>query len=185
MQHSQRLSGLLGVLFILLLFTGCGPTISTGGNGLPTTTPTKVASVFASTSTPTTRAGSVALHTDRSLYRANDTISITLNNQKDQTIYFPDHLTNCTVILLQRQKAQPQTGDNGQTGINPCLLASATRMHSLSSGQRLVVQLVAPKSGWPAGLYSATLSYHTASAAGSPTTVSSAAFVVGPLGAQP
>jgi hypothetical protein len=127
----------------------------------------------------------VTLHVDKALYRTDDTIVVTVSNQRSQTISFPDHLTNCTVILLQRPKAQPLATDQGHAGINPCLLTIATRMHTLASGQQLVVKLVAPKDGWPAGVYLATLSYHTTSTAGVPTTISSSAFVVGPPGAQP
>ena len=185
MRHIQRLFCLFSMLLVLLLLAGCGPTVPPGANGLSTPTPTKPSSVSPGTLTPTSRTGSITLHADRTLYQAGDTISVTLSNQSDQTIAFPDHLTNCTVILLQRQKAQPQTSDTGQADINPCRLTIATRMHFLPSGQHLGIQLVAPKSGWPAGLYFATLSYHTASTAGSPTTLSSAAFAVVPLGTQP
>jgi hypothetical protein len=183
MHSIQRLFGFLSMLLVLFLLVGCGSTPSPGG--ISTTTPTRAPSVSPGIPTPTARADSVTLHTDRLLYQASETISVTVNNQSHQTISFPDHLTNCTVILLQRQKAQPQTSDAGQAGINPCLLKIATRIHTLPAGQHLVVQLVPTKSGWPTGFYFATLSYHTASTAGSPTTISSAAFAVNPLGAQP
>ncbi len=187
MRSIQRLSGPLGVLFVLLLLVGCGPKLPPGATNLPTTTPTKLSSTSssASASTPTARAGAVTLHTDKSLYQAGDTISVTVSNQSQQTIFFPDHLTNCTVILLQRQKAQPQTSSNGQATINPCLLMITTRMHTLLAGQRLTVPLAAPRSGWPAGLYFATLSYHPVSATGPSTPISSAAFAVGSQGTLP
>jgi len=110
---------------------------------------------------------------------------VTVSNQSSQTIYFPDHLTNCTVILLQRSKAQSLANEGGQAGINPCQLAIATHIHSLDPGQRLVVKLVVPKSGWPTGLYLATLSYHTSPSAGPSTILSSPAFAVGPRAPQP
>ncbi len=185
MRHIQRLFGLLSALLVLVLLIGCGSTLPPGATSLSTPTPTKQTSASPGTLTPTARPGSVTLRVERSLYRASDTISVTVSNQSNRAISFPDHLTNCTVILLQLREPQPQTSDTGRTGINPCLLMIATRMHTLSSGQHLVVQLVAPKSGWPAGLYLATLSYHTASTAGSPTTTSSATFAVGPSGTQP
>jgi hypothetical protein len=169
-----------GTITVLVLLAGCGPNTSTGATSLPTTTigPSTTAT---SASTQAVRTGPVTLHTDAPFYRTGDTISVILSNQSSQTIYFPDHLTNCTVILLQRQKVQPLAGENGQAGINPCRLGIATRIHSLDAGQRLVVRLVAPFNGWLTGFYRATLSYRTPLNAGPSTTIYSAAFTVGPL----
>jgi hypothetical protein len=44
----------------------------------------------------------VTLNVSASVYQPGDTIVLILNNQSGQTIHFPDHLTECTVILLQR-----------------------------------------------------------------------------------
>jgi hypothetical protein len=169
-----------GTLTILALLAGCGPNTSDGATSLPTTT-TGPSTTATRASTQAVRTGPVTLHADAPFYRTGDTISVTLSNQSSQTIYFPDHLTNCTVILLQRQKVQPLAGENGQAGINPCRLGIATRIHSLDAGQRLVVRLVAPFNGWLTGLYRATLSYRMSLNAGPATTTYSAAFTVGPL----
>jgi len=169
-----------GTLTVLALLAGCGPNTTNGPTSLPTTT-TGPSTTATSDSTQAVRTGPVTLHADAPFYRTGDTISVTLSNQSSQTIYFPDHLTNCTVILLQRQKVQPLAGENAQAGINPCRLGIATRIHSLDAGQRLVVRLVAPFNGWLTGFYRATLSYRTSLNAGPSTTIYSAAFTVGPL----
>ncbi len=175
MRQFQRLLVLWSALLALILLAGCGSNISTSGAaGLSTATPTKPSSTAAT--------DSVTVHTDKLFYLTGDTISVTVSNQSNQTISLPDHLTNCTVILLQRQKAQRNTNENGQAGLSPCLLSTHTRMHSLATGQHLVVQLVAPKSGWPTGWFLATLSYRASPTASQPTTLSSAAFTIGPLG---
>lgn len=181
----QRSLILVGTLLALVVLTGCGPTPLTPAADLSPTPTTRALSSPTGTPTPAARRGSVTLHTDTLLYQTGDTISVTLNNQSTQTIYFPDHLTNCSVILLQRSKAQPLSEDGGPAGINPCQLATATRMDALGPGQHLVVKLVAPTSGWPPGLYLATLSYRTSPSAGPSTPLSSPAFTVGPPAPQP
>ena len=180
MLRIYRLLITCGTMTVLAFLAGCGPNTSNGATGLPTTT-TVPSTTATSTSTQAVRMGPVTLHTDAPFYRTGDTISVTLSNQSSQTIYFPDHLTNCTVILLQRQKVQPLADENGQAGINPCRLGIATRIHSLGAGQRLVVSLVAPSNGWLTGIYRATLSYRTSLNAGPEMTIYSAAFTVGPL----
>jgi len=123
----------------------------------------------------------VTLRASALVYEASATISIILSNQSNQTIYFADHLTACSVVLLERQKTvtQPSGGTSGAAGVSPCLLKTMTRFHSLGPKQQLVVKLVAPTSGWPAGLYRAALSYHPAPTAASGTPILSAAFTEG------
>lgn len=182
----HRLLIIFGALMCLALFAGCGSNTVTNQNGLSMSTPDHSSSAAVKPS-PTTNATSVArtgpitLYTDASNYGTSDTIIVTLSNQSNQTIYFPDHLTNCTVILLQRPKVQPRTGDGVQGIVNPCRLAIATRIHTLGAGQRLDVRLVAPSGGWAPGIYHASLTYRTSPDAGPSTTISSAAFTVGPL----
>lgn len=188
MLRVQR-SLLIGCALALpLLFAGCGASGPAGANGSPATPTAKATSPAIHTSPPAGGGGPVTLSTDALHYQTGDTISVTLSNRSRQTIYFPDHLTNCTVILLQRQKAQPlaEAGERtGGTGVNPCQLAIVTRMHSLGPGQHLVVKLVAPKGGWPAGIYLATLSYRLSPSIGSSTALASPAFVVGSSAPQP
>ena len=189
--RSYQLLVVFGTMALLLLLAGCGSSTATGMTGLPTRgsahpPATAVAKPSLSgTSVPTPRGstGLVTLHIDASSYRTSDTISLTLSNQSSQTIYFPDHLTNCTVILLQRQKVQPVAppeSENGQAGTNPCRLGIYTRMHSLGAEQSLVVKLVASFNGWVPGFYLARLRYSTSLTAGPPKTIYSAVFQVGP-----
>ena len=188
MRRIQQVLMLVSFFLILALATGCGPTLSSGGPADNGASPTPTAGISPSpTATPphSGSTGPVTLHTSAAFYKAGDTITVNVNNRSSQTIYFPDHQTNCTVVLLQREKVQPQASDNGQDGINPCPLDIPTRMHSLGPGASLVVKLVAPKNGWLVGLYHATLSYRTSPAAGSPVTISSNVFTIGPLVPQP
>ncbi len=187
MMRIYRLFMISGTMMILVLLAGCGPNVAIGTTGLPI-----VVTSFSVKNDPAgaVRTGPVTLHSNAKVYGIKDTIFVTLSNQSNQTIYFPDHLTNCTVILLQRLKVQPLAGESVQAGINPfginpCRLAIATRIHSLGAGQRLVVRLVAPFDGWPPGLYHATLTYRTSLNAGQSTTIYSAVFTVGPLAPIP
>lgn len=181
----HRLLIIFGALMCLALLAGCGSNTVTNQNGLSTSTPDHSSSAVVKPSptnaTSVARTGPVTLYTDASNYRTSDTITVTLSNQSNQTIYFPDHLTNCTVILLQRPKFQPRAGDDVQGIVNPCRLAIVTRIHSLGAGQRLDVRLVASPGGWAPGIYHASLTYRTSLDAGPSTTISSTAFTVGPL----
>ena len=194
MVPTYRLLIIFGTIAAMLLLIGCGqlPTTSGTPGSTPTPTPTPIPSVKATTaptrtptSTPTYTATTdpVTLRLDKPFYQLNDTISVTLNNQSNQTIYFPDHLTNCSVILLLRETVQPVTSDNGQAPISPCRLEIVTLMHSLGAGQTLVVRLVAPSNGWVPGLYRAALIYHISIE--KPETIYTAAFSVGSIAPQP
>jgi hypothetical protein len=173
-----------GTMMVLAVLAGCGPDVAIGGTGLPITV-TNRSLTTSNDPAGAVRAGPVTLHTNARDYGIRATIFVRVSNQSNHTIYFPDHLTNCTVILLQRLKAQPLAGDNVQAGINPCRLGIVTRIHSLGPGRRLVVRLVAPLNGWPPGFYHATLTYRTSLNAGPSTTIDSAVFIVGPLGPLP
>ena len=173
-----------GTMMVLALLAGCEPNVTIGGAGLPITVTNRLLTT-SNDPAGAVRMGPVTLHTNARSYGIKATIFVTLSNQSNRTIYFPDHLTNCTVILLQRLKVQPLAGDSVQTGINPCRLAIRTRIHSLGPGRRLVVRLVATLNGWPPGLYRATLTYGTSLNAGSSTTIYSAVFRVGPLAPIP
>jgi hypothetical protein len=172
----------VGTIAATILLTGCGQSTNSSTAGPNTATP---APTFGATNVPThtVNTGPVILHIDASSYQSNDTIVVTLKNQSNQTIYFPDHLTNCSVVLLLRLPVQPLTSDAGQIGINPCKLEILTRMHSLAPGQNLVVKLIAQVNGWAPGIYHATLTYHTSLQ--QPTIIYSGAFTVGPFSPQP
>jgi hypothetical protein len=188
MLRIHRLLIIFSALTAMALLAGCGSNTTANQTGLSTSTPEPSSSATAKPS-PTTSGnstaaastGPVTLQTDARYYQKDDTITVTLSNQSNQTIYFPDHLTNCTVILLQRLKVQPLAGDDVQGIFDPCRLATATLIHSLGAGQRLVVRLVASSSGWAPGFYRATLSYRTSLDAGPSTSISSVVFTVGPL----
>lgn len=162
MLHIQRLPIIFGVIAALALLAGCGPYSFTGTHALPTATTKPSPIVRPKPSATATRGvthtvsnGSVRLLIDARVHQPGDTIFVTLSNQGSTTIYFPDHLTNCTVILLQRLDPLPQA-------VNLCKVMTQTRTHSLGAGQSLTVKLVAPPfQGWMPGFYLAKLSYRT------------------------
>lgn len=182
MARVYQLPIIFGTIVAMILLTGCGQpaTRSTSNLFKATTTPSRGAT---STPTHTAKAGSVTLRVNAPSYQSNDTITITLNNGSNRTIYFPDHLTNCSVMLLMRLKVQPVTSDKGQAAIETCRTQIVTRIHSLAAGQNLVVRLIAPNNGWLPGIYRATLTYSTTLKIA--TTIGSAAFTIGPFTPYP
>jgi hypothetical protein len=162
MKPVYRLLMPLGAIVALALLTGCGP-YSTNGSASSTTPPTAV--VTSSTpvkkpiptprATPTPphhslRTGPVTLNASASVYHPGDTIVFVLNNQSGQTIHFPNHLTECTVVLLQ------QLVHGTWVPVAPCRLGILTAILSLGSGQDLVVKLTAPRAP---GIYHGVLTY--------------------------
>ena len=113
----------------------------------------------------------VTLSVDAASYDLGDPILATLSNQGRGTIYFPDHLTNCTVIQLQRQV-------NGNwEEVNPCRLEIATRQHHLDAGQGLDVELTSATT--IAGRYRAALTYQLRESGGPLVAIHSPEFLVG------
>jgi hypothetical protein len=158
---------IMSLMLISALLAGCGQQSSTGGGTDATPAPTK-------TPLPTATTGPVTLRVGATSYHTTDTISITLSNQSTQAIYFPDHLTNCTVIQLQRQV------NEHWENVHACLLMTATRLHKLDAVQRLTVALVSSAARpWAVGLFRTTLRYSTSPTFGGPaTTIASAGFQV-------
>jgi hypothetical protein len=158
--------GLLLTVSLLLVSTslvGCGSN-ATKGKVVPPTVTTE--------SSPPASAGSVTVDVVAPIYRTGDAIAVTLSNQSLLTILFPDHLTYCTVVLLQRQV------DESWESINLCKLMIVTRMHSLEAGHSLMVKLVAPPNQWKPGLYRVKLSYGTSLQSNHLITIYSAVFQV-------
>ena len=158
---------IMGLMLIPALLAGCGQQSSTGGGTHATPTPTK-------TPFPTATTGPVTLRVGATSYHTTETISVTLSNHSTQAIYFLDHLTNCTVIQLQRQVHERWEN------VNACLLLTPTRLHQLDAGERLTVALVSSAARpWVAGLSRATLRYSTSPTFGGlTTTIASAGFQV-------
>ena len=104
-------------------------------------------------------------------------ISITLANKSGQTILFSDHLTECSVILLQ---LMPQgTSSKQWQAVAPCRKGILTRMHMLAPGKDLTVALTAPGGQWTSGLYRVMLTYSLSEAKAIVRTVFSASFPIG------
>lgn len=102
----------------------------------------------------TTTTGGLVISTDSDTYNIGDTIIVTLTNQGSQSITVYDHLTNCSVIQLQRQE------DGTWKDVYPCNRLIATFPHDVEPGQSLAVEF--DSSSYDPGLYRATESSHTA-----------------------
>src|SRR5258706_9440903 len=161
-----RRPGLLLVVCLLLcLITlmGCGSNATTG---------TAVSPAASMAPSPPARIGSVTVGADAATFRTGDAIAVTLSNHSRQSILFLDHLTSCTVVLLQRQV------NASWESISLCKLMIVTRMHALDAGHRLTVRLAAPSNQWLPGLYRVQLSYAASGQANHVVTVYSAVFQV-------
>jgi hypothetical protein len=182
MKRIYRLLVILGAVAALTLLAGCGlyTTNSSTSTTTPPTavarpsTPVRIKPLPTPLATPTTpprsvRTGPVTLHASASVYQPGDTIILILNNQSGQTIHFPDHLTECTVVLLQH------LANGTWTPVAPCQLEIVTRLHSLNPGQDLVVKLIVPVGHWMPGTYHGVLTYF---ASGSSRTIFSGDFRV-------
>ena len=143
----------------MLLLIGCGSNAGSGATPVPT----------GMTPTP-----AVTLQVGAASYQPGSSISVTIKNQSTQAIYFADHRTNCTVLLLERQVA------SAWEPVAPCKLMIMTRLHSLKAGEPLEVKIVTSDQ-WPTGSYRARLDYSFKSDAGvgAPTIIYSSLFRVG------
>lgn len=112
----------------------------------------------------------VTLSVDAVSYYIGDPIRVTLSNQSEQTIEFPDHLSECSVIQVQRQE------DGNWKEVDPCLKMIPTLIHKLEAGQSLSVELIS--SSGSAGLYRATLRYQPSQVGVDPLAISSQEFEV-------
>ena len=142
MVRVDRLLILVCLLMILALLASCGQHSSHGAAGAPTTRPSPLPSLTATTTTT----GNMTLTLGAVSYHPNEVISVTLSNRSTWTIFFPDHLTYCTVIQLQ------QWANGNWASVPLCRLEIVTRLHELHAGQSLVVKLVPPPGRWTPGL---------------------------------
>jgi hypothetical protein len=122
---------------------------------------------------PTATEGPVTLRVGATSYNTSATFEVILSNRDNQTIYFADHLTNCSVILLQ------QKVNGNWVDMDNCGLGILSAWHTLDSGKQLTVKL-APRAGdhWPTGLYRARLRYRPSNNFSSLITIYSAGFEV-------
>jgi hypothetical protein len=157
MRVLQRYCLPAGIMVIFLL-AGCGYNAGGGTGTTPTQPPTSP----------------ITLQVGSARYQPGSTISVTIKNQSNQTVYFTDHKTNCTVLLLERQTA------NTWEPVAPCRLMIATRIHSLQASDTLEVKLTTTNQ-WPTGSYHARLDYSNKAGVGNavPTTVYSSTFLLG------
>jgi hypothetical protein len=147
----------VGIVVVFLL-AGCGHNVGSGTTPSPTGKP------------PTLP---VTLQVGATNYARGDSISVTIKNQSGQTIYFADHRTNCTVLLLERLV------NSSWEPVAPCKLMIATRIHSLKTGEVSTITIIT-SSQWPTGHYQARLDYSFKQDAGvnGPTPVYSNMFLL-------
>ncbi|HLI90903.1 MAG TPA: hypothetical protein VKV37_19595 [Ktedonobacteraceae bacterium] len=139
------------------------------------TLPGKPAATVPPTATPRgsvpTANGPVTLSVNASSYQAGDAIIVTLRNQSARPIAFPDHLTDCSVVLLQQQ-----VGINWQP-VDLCRSMIMSKLHTLAARQNLIVQLM-PPTQWSPGTYRCRVSYASPGNSGLMETVFSAQFQI-------
>ncbi|MHB8600546.1 MAG: hypothetical protein ACYDER_27535 [Ktedonobacteraceae bacterium] len=157
MRISQQCFLPVGIVIVFLL-AGCGHYAGSGATPSPTGKP------------PTLP---VTLQVGATGYERGSSISVTIQNRSGQTIYFADHRTNCTVLLLERQV------NNSWEPIALCKLMLATRIHSLKTGETNTVTIVTTAQ-WSTGHYHARLDYSFNADAGvnGPTLVYSNMFTL-------
>jgi hypothetical protein len=121
--------------------------------------------------------GTVVLHVDATPQSAHEAITFTLHNQTNQTIFFADHQSGCTVILVQMV---PGSQDNGlwQT-LAPCKALTMTRLHMLEAGLSLTFTFNPPSGQWTPGLYRGVLTYAAAETDGQRQSIFTSTFKVG------
>ncbi|OLB34205.1 MAG: hypothetical protein AUH05_16080 [Ktedonobacter sp. 13_2_20CM_53_11] len=193
MRPQRRLMICLAVsMLVLLPLTGCGQNAagSSGSQSGFTGTPGSVQLVKTSTlqtmvptrlpsppPAPQPMRGTVVLHVDAVPQSAHEAITFTLHNQTNQAIFFADHQSGCTVILLQMV---PGSQDNGQwQTLAPCKALTMTRLHMLEAGQNLTITFNPPSGQWTPGLYRGVLNYALAETDGQGQTIFSSIFKVG------
>jgi hypothetical protein len=124
-------------------------------------------------------------------YNPSDTIVVNLFNGSKKTIYFPDHQTNCTVIMLQVQPEVQIVGSPGNAAeaaatatatsipqlAQNCAVYTASTLYSLRPLQAKQVQLPPEDGFWQMGTYRAVLTY-TSAPGEPPITISSPLFQV-------
>lgn len=193
MNRLYRLTILIVSAGMLLLLAACGQNFTGNSASQPGlsgtsgtahlvktgTLPTKVP--LHSSPTPTAPAqltGNVILQIDTIPQNASASMVLTLKNQTNQQILFSDHLTECTVLLLQEQPQSPASSGTWQA-VAPCKLMIVTRLHSLANGKTLTITLMPPGGQWTPGLYRALLSYLPGGADHKIQTVFSPSFQVG------
>ena len=160
-------------LALLVILASCGQNFS--GTSPSSTGATAASSELSATpSTASFPAGKVTL---RVVSVTPYVISISVANGGNQAIHFPDHLSECSVILLQ---LVPQ-GTNSQQWqvVAPCRKGIVTQLHMLTPGKDMVVALTAPGGQWAAGLYRAMLAYSLYGSDDAPRTVFSSSFPIG------
>jgi hypothetical protein len=196
MRRLQRLTtSTIAGLVVLICLASCGYNAarsagSTGSTSGPTGTSGSVRitkTVVGLTAGPTrisspptaarSSTGIVTLHLDTIPKSVRNGITLTINNQTNQEIFFADHMTECTVILLQMMT---QLQENGQwQPVAPCKVLTVTRLRSQLSGKSLTVTLLPPSGQWALGLYRAVLSYVSSGVGVQSKTISSPSFRVG------
>lgn len=194
MNRLNRLTMVIISAALLLFLAACGQNSTGNGSnsaqpGLSGTSgtaqlvktgivPTKVPLHPSPTPTaPAQLTGKVTLQINTLPQHANASMVLLLNNQTNQEILFSDHLTECTVLLLQVQPQSPASSGTWQT-VAPCKLMIVTRLHSLANGKTLTIALIPPGGQWAPGTYRALLSYIPGGADHQPQTVFSPSFQI-------
>lgn len=142
----------------LLLLAGCGYNgTTTSGPAATFSGPPATATAILPPPPPNVQASGVTVQLSARGYHAHDTIVVTISNGTSQAISFADHQSNCTVVLLQQQRAA------SWESINACKLMTLTRFLSLKAGQSTTATLRTSGTTWSTGTYRVAFSYRMGS----------------------
>jgi hypothetical protein len=155
-------------------FRGTAGSVQAAQTGtLPATKPTRHPST---PTTPQPIRGSVTLRVIGAPQAAREAITFTLMNLTNQAIFFADHQSGCTAIILQMV---PGSQNNGQwRTLVPCKALIMTRLHSLAADSSLTIRFNPPSGRWASGLYRGALSYSTTGTGGQGQTLYSSSFSI-------
>lgn len=150
-----------------LLLAGCGaktlptagnsttPTSASGGPGATKSVTPTTSATSSPTATSPSATGPVTAQISAPLYQPEDTIVVTISNHTDQTIFFPNHQTNCTVVLLEHL-----VGSSWEQ-VAPCKEMIMTIIQSLNGQKNLIISLRIGLTHWSAGTYRVVFHYMT------------------------
>jgi hypothetical protein len=123
---------------------------------------------------PPDTSGKITLRLNKQHYALNESVTVTITNGLSSEINAIDHLTNCSVVTLER------LSDGKWQPLGICVLRTATRLVPIAAGASLN-QTLAPTSRssgnsntWVQGTYHIVFSY------GNDTSITSVAKVISP-----
>jgi hypothetical protein len=175
----------LPVLICALALAACGTPASALSRARATPPVTSTTAPVSKQATPAGTSpiapGPVSLSASQARYNSADAITVSVHNGLASPIFAQDNHTGCTIVQLELASS----GD--WQGVGACVnWPTHPHMVEISSGQSMMVYLRPATeanldSGWPSGMYRATLTYITGNnePIDQGTTVVSQSFAIG------